>query len=1244
MRLCTRIVKHIATEICTPWQSDDNDENQELRDEDTVQIWAHLFSISTKYARPISDEKVNAASMSPSDLKYFILSNLLDCSVNHPNLDMRRQYIGRILQLSKHVQKRLMAMIELRVRRQTRNHTPQKAHSRLATPPKGTPKNSNAEKKTRNRSEQESSASKRDEADADSFYQTPTPTKQNANSSAEMTPPSSARGYSAAFEDGSSTGYTPSTKRQNIRSPEGGFLSPGTMDSPQAIRTIVTSLQQKNKELSHDLALAQRRELEFKTKMDALKQNHRKDMIRLETASMEREQELKKELQGQYDDMEKQIQTLQEEAAKGRKAQEELSKAKDELDVMEKQQSELVEMAERVRKYKEKVAELHDVKEALKREQEAHGRSVEEIVKLETEVKTLHPVKRQLEEYKTRAIEAEVKLVESQDYLRRLEAQAQQATDASDSLFKETVMQKEQMDELIRRIKDETQANMETATTSVADGVSELNPQIQEELVRLRNENLQLRAFAAKRQNDAVEKLEAKLDDIQRLGAKFKDQYLMTKDSLISTQKELQESRAREESLESQVEVLEEQTERLRGQVKEVLNQKEKLQGSFDSMKRAHDSLFTENGHLRDEIQSLQQKLKETFELGTERLEQLRKVTEELGQASKKLELEQTRSRELEETADAWKSNATEIEAHFQKCQGELSTAETKLVNVRKQLDQVQAEVRTLNKQLEMLDSEKSELEKQFDEERQSNIKAMEELEKQHEEQLEEERQTSNKVLESTKEILETKHKQELLEQSLNMNNLLEDERKAARLAREEAQKNLEKVLEDKKKHEEDLRRKLTLSQKELDDTITEMREESRAEIEAAVKKTRKECDAKTNDIVKKGRDMINETKLMLKKEIEAIDEENRGLRDELEDTTLQFKEFKENAIATQKDLKEKFENSVAQINELSTENDELQERLKTVNRDYRRLQEENDLYRRQVGGRFGVDGKLQSQFDNLQKEYNALLDENRQMKHQNRHNHQNTLGNISEAGLLEGTYNSRGATTRSSVVQVRREYEEAISTLNDEKRELLMKHSAAVADVEKAEKRSWEREQENEKLKAELTSLKLELQRAELTRDDRTKFIDSEQSPLQSSFFSAREEEDESMKVSSPPRGRFSGYSPYSAGSHSSPGIDRAKREKAEHEDRLRNQLSNFRTMSPPKPFRNQSFSTSPPTSPSTRASPSRRLAPGVSHLVSSFESKEKPVLSPSRKYENSSNASFFNDQNERTEKWISRLGSFSQ
>ena len=153
-------------------------------------------------------------------------------------------------------------------------------------------------------------------------------------------------------------------------------------------------------------------------------------------------------------------------------------------------------------------------------------------------------------------------------------------------------------------------------------------------------------------------------------------------------------------------------------------------------------------------------------------------------------------------------------------------------------------------------------------------------------------------------------------------------------------------------------------------------------------------------------------------------------------------------------------------------------------------LLDENERYRRQLGGRYGADGKTQNQMEMLQKEFNAVLEENRSLKKKIAAPGMiGTLGGISEefdADFSEsvGMPYSSGGVSGSTLLALREEYEEQLQAMNDEKRELMMKNSAAITDVQKAEQRSWELEKEVERLKHEVTSAHLALQRAELQVD----------------------------------------------------------------------------------------------------------------------------------------------------------------
>jgi len=180
---------------------------------------------------------------------------------------------------------------------------------------------------------------------------------------------------------------------------------------------------------------------------------------------------------------------------------------------------------------------------------------------------------------------------------------------------------------------------------------------------------------------------------------------------------------------------------------------------------------------------------------------------------------------------------------------------------------------------------------------------------------------------------------------------------------------------------------------------------------------------------------------------------------------------------------KKKLDFASSRITTLTNEADELENRIRSLERERFKMSEENDRYRRQIGGRGGPDSKLQVQFEQLQKEFKSAMEETRELRRKLKEKQDGYsssgcgyMDSIGEVG--DSRSYSRDAMNQSTLAQLRTEYEETIEALNDEKRELVMKSSAATTDVQKAEKRAWESEKENAQLKQVNTSLQLQVER----------------------------------------------------------------------------------------------------------------------------------------------------------------------
>lgn len=950
----------------------------------------------------------------------------------------------------------------------------------------------------------------------------------------------------------SPSGLTPNPKRQSTE-----FLSPGTMESPQQIQSIVSDLRRRNDQLSKLLDTYKDREDEIRREMDELKANHRKQLMKWESTAMDREQELHQTYKRNLQQLEYDLSEAQKQSEEGKAAIKELQMARDEIEVYQHNRAILSETTEKLRKYKEKVAELQDVREALQREQEAHAQSVDEVVKLENELQSLQGVKRQLEDYKIRAIEAEVKLVETQDCLRRLEQKSSDQTAANEYLWKGAVMQKEQMEELRRRIQEETQAAMDRSN-GLGASVSEFNPEIMEELVRLRNENLHLRSFASKRENDAVEKLESDLDDAKRLGERYKNEYLNTKAKLEETQMELEESQRRTENLTVEVDAWKQRWEETDRQRRGLEAQLDETQNTLDETSQMLKESERRCERLHINVEELTKRAHEAEKESTKRFEMWQRAQRECETTSAELEAAGMQVQEIGESMRVWERRAREMEDARAKLEQELEESQENLMSVRIKLGDFERRNQDLHLKIEQLKEEKKELSDAVTREKQSKSDLMEEC---------------HRSLEATREVLMAKSKKEIEELQGNMNCLLDDERRASRRKDEEYQRKVEQLESKWKRDYEELQERLTSSLKSSRQEAQDRIDFIKSEYEKELEKTRKDAAEAHDNLITKGKGMLDDMKQKTTEELKQMDDYCNSLQEKI-NNLLKDKVETENKLRSEVNvLTQQRDYSTEEYNGLSQQYDDLQETVRRIEREKLKLQEDNDRFRRQLGGRYGADGKSQAQLEKLQLEYNAILEENRNLKNQIRMAGRSGLGGIAESEE-ENAYGRSGGASRSTFSQIRHEYEEKIDKLNDEKRELIMKQSAAATDVQKAEQRVWERDQEIAKLKAELTSMQLKQKRADYNREFSSEYgrndtLDNLNStPRDMSFLTANENMHSPHQESEEKQKLYNGA--FESASRPSPSLDRAFSKKTEEESSSRGRISSLATTSraPPRSF----------------------------------------------------------------------------
>lgn len=363
-------------------------------------------------------------------------------------------------------------------------------------------------------------------------------------------------------------------------------------------------------------------------------------------------------------------------------------------------------------------------------------------------------------------------------------------------------------------------------------------------------------------------------------------------------------------------------------------------------------------------------------------------------------------------------------------------------------------------------------------------------------EEMKEERLRSHKAaldaernFQGEKKNLIAKGRQDLKDWEEKLMQKIETERKQhkekmdrAEARRIDIENNLSEQLTTLREHSS----KTLRSEKELaQQRMNELEQSKVAEVEKVVKDKADEIEALTT----KGKAMIRESRQKAKDLKRKITEEYEvkisSLEEELEKVKSIQGEYEKKATTKIAKRDQQIKLLDARNRESTRANGELEDKVKKAERSSKELADDNGRLRRQLGSRFGPGGASQNQLEELTSVCKSLREENRRLKEVN----PDRFLLARDAPEPEPSSSSDPKQTissfsKSSLREFREEYEEKIDSLQEEKRDLIMTSSAASTETRKAEQRSWELEEELTKVKSELTTAKLALQRNERRTD----------------------------------------------------------------------------------------------------------------------------------------------------------------
>eukprot|EP00546_Thalassionema_frauenfeldii_P021021 CAMPEP_0178905042 /NCGR_PEP_ID=MMETSP0786-20121207/6036_1 /TAXON_ID=186022 /ORGANISM="Thalassionema frauenfeldii, Strain CCMP 1798" /LENGTH=982 /DNA_ID=CAMNT_0020576567 /DNA_START=1269 /DNA_END=4217 /DNA_ORIENTATION=+ len=872
------------------------------------------------------------------------------------------------------------------------------------------------------------------------------------------------------------------------------------------------------------------REAELNLELQSVESKLRKEMMKIETNAKQRIEENEESYRLEISRLQSELDSSRSVCDREQKLQEELKKARDELDLMQHAKEKFAEAEEKLCNYRERVEQLADVKECLKREEEAHSASVEQCIRLDNDLKALQPLRRQLEEYKNRAVEAEIKLAECQDDLKRINQMRENLNRNQQDLIQGARSYQEEAESL-RNILSEKNRD-DYGGPAVGEGLSEMNPQIKEELLRLRSENHRLKEFASKRETDEVQRLEEQTDDAKRLCNRFKEQFLSTKKELELTTNELTQSKDREDSLKEEIIEWSAKCSKLQKLKREL---EDELETTISDLERTGNNLenaTNENELLSDELSTFIARYEESNNEKNDVENTLQMTRLELEDANQLLE--DSRNREeavnkdlsnlslnhdhLQEKMQLEQQNLQEKQAELDDTNDKLELSKNHVMRLKKQNEEKDQQMEEINQRIlsltneldvvsEELEKSKKDLEASLCIEKniKEELNAMTEAKEMLDGKLLEEKEArvndsvvAAEEMEQRIESIQKQGQQELRIIQVNMNKLLEDERVSGRTkleaAQEEHQHFKEKTSSAYKELESKMNDTLETVKSDCESRIKNLDEQYLEEI-ASIKH---QAESDREMFIKKGKGMLKESKEKARGIIQKLEDELKETSSKLSQSENERNEFGQKVRTKLNTYKQKLKFSSSRIAEITQENDQLKDNVRVVEREKIKILEENERFRRQLGGRYGADGTTQNQMEMLQKEFNAVLEENRDLKKKaSMPATMQSLGSISE---LEDTISSghkpysSGGVSGSTLSALREEYEEQIQSLNDEKRELIMRNSAAITDVQKAEQRAWELEKELENMKHEVTSAHLAVQRMECKIEDQMEISRFEQ------------------------------------------------------------------------------------------------------------------------------------------------------
>eukprot|EP01138_Halocafeteria_seosinensis_P013725 gb/GECG01014016.1/.p1 GENE.gb/GECG01014016.1/~~gb/GECG01014016.1/.p1 ORF type:complete len:794 (+),score=165.09 gb/GECG01014016.1/:1-2382(+) len=377
------------------------------------------------------------------------------------------------------------------------------------------------------------------------------------------------------------------------------------------------------------------------------------DMITQECAdSAEATKELEK-LKQEKQQLEARLAKLQRKAS-------EAESLRDEVDTLRPLVSRNHQAEEQIKRLKGKLEDMETLKTNISKLESRNNELVQQNLSLEEEIQKIPNLQSSLESARNAKCDAEMKISDLQNQLQEMSTNLE----ASNNQVSELQRQLQASESQAVYSSGTSAEEEEGSTTSVATGVSELNPELSEKLQRLQKENERLKQSLSGYDQEHITKLQDQVDDEARLKHQFESRYRETQAQMKQAQSELEQTKT---SLEETLKQVQEKA----AQVKQWKNRASQLEEQL----REHKAIQSKLREKEQEVSEMHEQLRKYKR-------EYQKVNSELTRLRRDAEGGTTHTGEIRVQLNQCLSDNQELQAENERLQEELRNAQ--LHNTRK--------------------------------------------------------------------------------------------------------------------------------------------------------------------------------------------------------------------------------------------------------------------------------------------------------------------------------------------------------------------------------------------------------------------------------------------------------------------------------------------------------------------------------------------------------------------------------